>query len=421
MRPGPFAVLVGVLALTGGAARAADEAPPSPALSIGFADAVRRGASASSVVAVARAPESAVADARWSATALPRPPTLALSGGWRTGTSAGGTEVGASLTQEIALRPLGSARVHVADALRDAVSSDVERARLEGATRAALAWATAAEARAIAALRIESAGQAATLLATTRARVEAGVAHPYERALAQAEVGAAAAAVIDGEGREVEALAELRFTVGLGPDAEVAVAGGLGADDDGLVLDDAAARSVEARHPALLAARASARAAGEDVALVSALHGPTVGVGASYLREGNGDQLALALLALPLPIVDTAAFDAARQRAAASASTAQAERVRVELARDLHLAAHERRHTRELRDALRDGARAPAEEAVRLARAEVDAGARDVTVVLVARQRLISVQESIVRAVADVLRADIHFARARGVLPTGRP
>ena len=144
-----------------------------------------------------------------------------------------------------------------------------------------------------------------------------------------------------------------------------------------------------------------------------------MGFGASYVREGTGNQVALGIASFPLPFLDPARFEASRQHAAATVASAQVDRTRAELARDRAVAAHEREHWREVRDALRTGTLAPTEEALRLVRAQYEAGSRDVTVVLIARQRLAATRESLAHAAAEVQRADIRFARAVGTLKYG--
>jgi outer membrane protein TolC len=410
----PLLVLAALIAVSNRVA--AQE--PSGRVEVDRDDAARIASQRGPGVALAESPRAAIAETGHSAYALPRAPTATVSAGYRGGSFTPGPEIVVTVMQDVSLRSLGGARSAVADALHEVVETDVARARLESATRGALAWVGACEAREIFRLRSEGLAQAQALADTTRKRVDAGAALPYERALAEAELGAARASVLDAEGVEVEALAELRFALGMSPADTVAVRGDLYASD--AIAEDARAPiDGGAPHPAVDLARARARAATEETRLASATLGPTMGFGASYVREGTGNQVALGIVSFPIPFLDPARFESSRQHAAAIVASAQVDRTRAELARDRAVAAHEREHWREVRDALRTGTLAPTEEALRLVRAQYEAGSRDVTVVLIARQRLAATRESLAHAAAEVQRADIRFARAVGTLKYG--
>ena len=410
-----FALLSSAMLLLPSTPVAAQE----PAVVVGSRDdAARRGALHGPGVAVAQAPRGSLAEVRQSAYAFPKPPTATVSAGYRGGSLTPGAELVVTLLQEVPLRSLGRERSAVGDAIRDVVESDVARARLDSAARGALAWVGACEAREIAHLRREALDQAEALAEMTRKRFDAGAAQPYERALAEAELGAARASMLDAEGLEVEALAELRFALGLPPDRALDVRGDLYASDDA-PGHGPGARNGDAPHPAVGLASARARAAAAETLLTSATLGPSVGVGASYVREGTGDQVALGVVSLPIPLFDPARFEASRQRAVATVAAAQVDLVRAELARDRALASHEQQHWREVRDALKTGTLAATEEALRLARAQYEAGSHDVTVVLIARQRLAEAREWLAHAAAEVQRADLRFARAVGTLAHG--
>ena len=146
---------------------------------------------------------------------------------------------------------------------------------------------------------------------------------------------------------------------------------------------------------------------------------PSIGIGASYLREGTGDQIVTGIVSVPLPIVSPGAFEAARQRAYEDTATAMVARARAEVARDVRLALHDREHWREVRDALRSQALQPMREALRLARVQYDVGTHDVSFVLLARQRLVATEEQLARVAAEVQRADIRLGRATGRLMEG--
>lgn len=243
------------------------------------------------------------------------------------------------------------------------------------------------------------------------ARVERGVAMPVEASLAAAEVGVAVLGEHDAEGLLVEARAMLKFAIGLPPSAEIVAVGDL-------EVDDAPAELPPPRHehPAETAVRANVALAEADAKLAHAYASPPMSVGVSYVREGTGDQILTGTLSLPVRVLDPARFDGARQHANVLAAEAHAVRVRDELTRDNALTLHERTHTREVRDTLRTRVLVPLRETVRLARASYQAGTQDATGLLVLRQRLVSAEEQLGHAYAEVKRADVRNALARGTL-----
>jgi cobalt-zinc-cadmium efflux system outer membrane protein len=382
-------------------------------------DALRMGAAHGPGVALADAPRGAAVEARGVSRSLPRPPVITLAGGYRAGALTPGVELGVTVSQDVALRRLGRERARTADATTRVIDADVTRARLDAASRAALAWADALEAKELLRLRSEALAQAKAILETTRARVEGGVGQPYELALARGEVGSAEAGLLDAEGMQVEALAELRFALGLGPTAPVTVAGDLYATDEQAIDEGLAVRAAESSHPALRLANARAALADQEVRLTTAVLGPTLSVGGTYVREGTGDHVVTAFVGVPIPFFDAAAFDAARQRGAYRTAEAQVERVRAETSRDVRVALHDHEHWRELRDALSAKALAPMKEAVRLARVHYEVGTAEISLVLLARQRLLLTEEQLARVAAQVQRADIHLGHASGSLLGG--
>jgi outer membrane protein TolC len=153
-----------------------------------------------------------------------------------------------------------------------------------------------------------------------------------------------------------------------------------------------------------------------DARLARAQVTPPLGVGVTFAREGTGEQLFVGVLSFPVPILDPSRFDAARHDASIAAAKANAERIDLELARDVALALHEREHTREVRTTLSTKVLASLRESVRLAGAGYQAGTQDATGFLLVRQRLVAAEEQLVRASADVQRADLHYALASGTL-----
>jgi outer membrane protein TolC len=400
---------------------AAGEAHAEGELRVSRAEAMRIAALRGPGVVAARAPLPANQRAEEAAKAvLVLPPRLNTFAGARRGAFGSGLEVGASVMQDFYLRNLGDKRKRAAAAATQHVELDVARAKLEASIEGALAWVDALEAEELLRLRRERRKQAQALADVARARVSQGVAVPTESALAEADAAALRAGELEAEGLLVEAHARLRFAMGLDAGALVAVEGNL---YDGLErapgLDGRDTREALARvesHPALLRARAEANAAEAETALQHASGGPVLSLGAAYGREGTGEQTVTAVAQVPLPFFDPAAFDRARQESFALSRSAAVARVRAELERDIRLALHERTHAREVLRAWSEGALGPTREASRIARRQYESGAQDIVVVLTAAQRLGMAEEQAARAAADVQRADIRLAYARGTL-----
>jgi cobalt-zinc-cadmium efflux system outer membrane protein len=234
---------------------------------------------------------------------------------------------------------------------------------------------------------------------------------PAEASLAAAEVGAAVLGERDAEGLLVTARATLKLAIGIPQTTAVVAAGDLPTNDD-LVAPPPARHE----HPTIAAARAETELARADAKLTGAHMAPPVAVGVMYTREGTGEQLLAGTFTVPLPFLDASGFDGARQRASVLSAEARVMRRQDELAHDMALATHEREHTREVRDTLRTRVLVPLREAVRLARAGYQAGTQDATGLLLLRQRLVTAEERLASAAADVKRADVRDAVARGAL-----
>jgi len=144
--------------------------------------------------------------------------------------------------------------------------------------------------------------------------------------------------------------------------------------------------------------------------------GHNLSLGATYVREGTGDKVWLGFVGIPIPLFDPSGFETARQRAAQRTAESQVELSRAEAARDIRLALHDRHHWREVRDALRDGALSAFSEAFRSAKAQYEAGTVEIGTLILARQRLLGVQEQLAQVATRVRHADIGLARATGSL-----
>jgi len=396
--------------------RASAEDLPRESRLITRQQALTLGATRGPGVALARAPRGAVAALEKRASSLVRPPTLTLGGGYRAGALTPGAEFSASLAQEVPLAGVGGARSGLAKSLARSVETDSRRAELEGASRAAIAWTDALYAHELLRLREEGRSQADAILKITISRVETGVAPPHELALARGEAAAALAGVLDAEGKEVEALAELRFSIGAPATERVAPTGVLYRSDEHVVDEERAVRSAETRNPTLQLAVARAELAGREAQLTSAMLRPSLSLGATYVREGTGDKVVLGFVGFPIPLFDVGGFETARQRATQETAESQVDLTRAEAARDIRLALHDRHHWREVRDALQNGALAAFSEAFRLAQTQHEVGTAEIGTVILARQRLLGIEEQLAEVAARVQRADIDLARATGSL-----
>jgi cobalt-zinc-cadmium efflux system outer membrane protein len=395
-------------------------------VTVGRKEAIRMSITRGPGVAVAQAPLPSFRDAlRASRPWLAFAPQLSVGAGPRAVSQAGargGVDVQVTALVPLPTRGLQQARGEAAQAQLDASAKDLQRARSEAAARAAIAWSRALEARELLRLRRDAEVAAESVAATVKRRVDAGVGSPAELALALGDLGLQRAATLDAEGMLTESLAELRRAVGLPQETEIEAAGDPYAREaPPAVTRERARREAAARGPLLPLAEARVHAAHREVALTHASLGPTFSVGASYQREGTGDQLVLGLISLPLPVVDQTAFETARSSALAQQAEAHLSRAQAETDRDIALYLHDIEHTREVRDALQTGALRPLDDALRLARAQLDAGTGDLLLVLAARQRLVAVREAFLHACGEVQRADLRLQHLVGALDEATP
>jgi outer membrane protein, heavy metal efflux system len=409
LRKAPVLVsCLGIFLVATGPARA----DPAPGVVLTRSAAARLGAERAPAVLEARAPIAAHGAVRDAASApVPYAPRVNLFAGRRTGAFGSGLEIGGSATQDISLHGLGGARRDVSAGISRAGVAELDRARLAGVAAAILAWLALLEAQELLGLRAAARKDAEEIARVADARVDRGVALPVESSLAAAELGAAELAERDAEGMLFEARASLKLATGLAQATEVRAAGTLEVSDP-----TSEPPGQRREHPAAIAARSQIALAQADARLARASAAPALGVGVTYSREATGERLFTGTLSLPLPVLDPSRFDEARQAANVLTAEARAVRVRDELAHDLAVTSHERTHTREVRETLRTRVLVPLRETVRLARAAYRAGTQDATGLLVLRQRLIAAEEQLAHASAEILRADVRSALARGTL-----
>lgn len=343
------------------------------------------------------------------------PPRLTVGAGRRFGPDAG-YEVQLSAMLDVPLGPVASARASAASAQLAAIGADTRRARIDAALVAGVAWSRAVEAKATLSLRVTSTGQAKAIRDLARLRVKSGAGQPVEVALAGAEVGLAEAQTLDAEGLLVDATADLRLAVGASADDAIELLGDVCAGDEPALDEKTALAEARAKNATLALARARATSTHNEVKLVSATLTPTFGVGVSFLRGSLGEQVWLGVVSVPLPFADPAAFERARASGVADVADAEVKRLEAQLEKDVHVAVHDQKHTREVRDKLQNDAVGPAREALRLAKIQLETGTEPVTLVLLARQRLVAIEEQHVRACGEVVRADLRLLRVLGRL-----
>jgi cobalt-zinc-cadmium efflux system outer membrane protein len=324
-----------------------------------------------------------------------------------------GPEITVAAWQDLPLGGFGAAKRELSGAIGREATAAAKVAEWDAAARAAMAWTDARLAIELQRLRFDALHDAEELLRVAEARVRSGRSDPGEAALAQAVLGSARAATLDVEGRRFVAEAELRFVTGLPAEAALDVRGEFEVRDE--PLDVAAVIALaRAAQPDLRLSAASAQRRARSADFAFAAGKPSLAVGPLVTREGTGDWILQARVAVPLPLVNPAAFDAARTRSDALVAEAEVDERRARLEADLRSALHEREHARAVRDVLRDGALLPARQALDIASKRYAAGSAELPVVLGARSELLDAEQRWAEAVADVRRADIRLARILG-------
>ncbi|MGZ3420961.1 MAG: TolC family protein [Polyangiales bacterium] len=385
---------------------------------VGRADAWNSGAERGPAVVVARAASAAAGDLSGAAKGLVLPPRVTITAGPRTNGFTTGLDFSVTALIDLPLRAVGSSRSATAEAIAGSAKSDLVRAQIDAGFEAAVAWSRGLEAKHVLLTRERGERDLEAILAVANKRWKAGTGLPSDVALARGDLGAAGAATLDAEGNLVDALSDLRFTMGVGPDDALDPSGDLCTTNDQVVDEKATIADAEANAPLIASAKARSLVAAADVKLVHATSGPLIGFGAQYIRDGLGEQVWAGVVTVPLPFYDPARFETARARVAESEAAAEVERVRALVRKAVRLALHDRLHTREVRGKLLRDALEPLREAVRLAHLQYEAGTQDLVSVLLTRQRLYTVEEQIVHACGAVHRADLALARLLGRTPS---
>ncbi|HMR74560.1 MAG TPA: TolC family protein [Polyangiaceae bacterium] len=353
---------------------------------------------------------------RRSRALLTTPPRLELALGPRIGGERG-LDASAGLWQDFPLSGVGAARRRVANARRLAADLEIEDAKTSAALASGLAWVEARLAREFVKLHSRRLSEAERLEQVTVTRRDAGDATAGQVASARAIVGAARAAIVDAEGQRFAADAALSYALGLGPERRIEAVGSL--ERDGPTASEASALSAVQSHPRLRRLTADARTLTEVSEMTRAEGVPALAVGPSVTREATGDWIVLGRLSVPLPVVNSNAFEVAEQRRTALVARAQVRRERARLQSQARVLFHELGHARRVRDALKRDALAPAQAALKEALLRYQAGKTDLSEVLTARSALLEVEERRLMAAANAQIAELRLRAVTGKILQG--
>jgi outer membrane protein TolC len=342
------------------------------------------------------------------------PPRVEVDLARRSYPGGAGADLAASLWQDFPLGGYGSAREAAAEARVSLRNAELELARRDALRRAMQAWIDARLGRDLLATRHQSELAAEQLVQIAQTRVSGGKDSPIDLALARSVLGAARAAVLDAEGRIVEADASLRYALGLDPSQPVDVVGDLRVSDDRPIDEAATIAAAQGAHPWIAIAELQAVSADRHAEVVASVGRPMLGVGLSYAREATGDRIFGGAVSIPIPVANPQSFEVAAAHADAAELRARVQEIRSRLAAEVRLAIHERDHAREVRDALFQGAVLPGRDALQALVARYGAGAVDLATVVAARRELFHAEESWMEAAADVHRADLRLEHAVG-------
>lgn len=364
---------------------------------------------------VARAGKSSAARSREAADSLlSLPPRVELEVARHAYPGGAGMDVVAALWQDLSLGGIGRAKNQVADANVRARDLELELARRQAIHRGMMAWIDALHARALLEFRTQSVVLAQQMVTITGARVRAGAVPPVELTLAASVLGSSKAALIDAQAKLIHADGNLRHALGLEPDVALAVVGDLRTSDERRIDGQKQIEWAQREHPLVKLALAQAQQADARAQLEASSGGPVLGVGVSYAREATGDRVLGAMVSLPLPVLNPAAFEASLARSEAEMASMRAREVAAALATQVRLALHKRAQARELRAALQTGALTPGRAALGELIKRYEAGAVGLAETLSARRELLAVEEATLSSSADVHRADADFALLAG-------
>lgn len=388
--------------------RAAEPQVSASVTRLGRVEVVRRATAAGPGVKAAQAGGDAATRLRAAASSVVSvPPRLEVDVARHSYPGGAGVDITAALWQDLSLVGLGAAKQGFAQATADVRRIELELARRHAVHQAMLAWIEAWYASALEGLRAKNVDLAQQMTRIAQSRVEGGAVAPVELALAQSVVGAARASHLEARGRRVDADARLRHALALPPDVGIEIVGDLTHSDDGASINEAAhIERVLTHHPLVRLAQSQTRKYESQAELEAARGGAFLGVGVSYAHEATGDRIIGVGLAVPIPLVNPTAFEAAAVRGEAQVSRVLVRDTQQVLAQEIRVALYDRQHARELRSVILDLSLQPARAALAEVLKRYEGGAVGLVETLSVRKELLSAEEAYLQACANVHRAD---------------
>jgi outer membrane protein TolC len=388
---------------------------PSGAQRFSFAEALRRGASEGPLVKGASQVRQAASSAlRAADMALAQAPAFQAQVGPRLTGNQVTPEVIVSVVQPWNVVDAVGIQRKLAEAdVAAALAAWNSRAQ-EGAEAAGLAWIDLALADARLAIRGQAAEHIGAMRQVLAARVASGAQDAYDLALADAELALARDRLMEAEGDHFLAASDLAYALGHRTNVPLETGGDLAAASES--LPPCQAPSSPTPHPEQQLAQSRALVSEREADYAVAQNSPSFGLGLQYQREGTGDHIGLVTFTAPVPIFQPWTFHGARARIQAAAERATEETTRHALEMRQRKAQHECFHAEARLERLNASAAAPHDELLRLAELRFAAGSADVTSVLRVREKKTAFSETLADALADVGRARLRAARAKGIL-----
>lgn len=423
-----WARLALTLLFLGGAARASgvgpatthDQHPESSAFAgaLRFEEALRRAAAQGPLVRLSMAGQ--VAEGRALDSAAPfvtQAPLLQGQLGPRWSRGSVTPEVILGVSQPLSVVPVGPAQRSLVKSEIEARRVGIAAARLRSAERAGHVWIEQALAHARLEMRLGQVESARLLLELARARERAGGADPSEVALLSAEVAFLRGTVLEAEGAHFQAASELAWVTGADSLLGFEVEGELET-----VLTDPLERTARAEAaPEVQIARERVKVSEREVEVARAQNAAGLSFGVQYQREGTGDQILTGVFSLPLPVVQQGRHQMDRALIQSEAARGEAQYTQTESGLALKKMNHEVTHAQAAYELLTREALPFEREALRVFEAQYREGALGLTVLLVARTRLVEIEERTLSALAAWKHAHLSYLAQSGLLLGGAP
>lgn len=357
-----------------------------------------------------------------TASQFPNPELESLTGGVRArvpGIATGrGTSI--SLAQTVELPAVRASRIRAAEAGRDGSSFGLAEARLDLFAGVRLAYFEVLQRKAEVQLAIDTEGLLEQIRNRIEVRVKVGEAPKFELTRADAELARARTASNAARLRVAQALAQLRTTVGA-PLPELTDVADVKPEDGALPELALLRAELEARHPALLQARANIARAESRLDNERALRTPQPTLIAGIDRQPETNQWLFGV-ALPLPLFNQRQGQIGEARAAIDEARAALEARRIELQGALDVAVRRAEIARQQVAAFDGGLVNQAETALSVADAAYRFGERGFIEVLDAQRVLRQVRSDALAARYELQAALIEIERLRAAdLKQGMP